>query len=169
MSVATLLPCPVVIREFHGLLLRSALITQKCAKKSIKAGGTSWVPHSRFCGGPGVRTMTALTRNWRLLASSGTNCRGLSTVADNGDTKLVKIPELGEVKGSSSVTAWTQRKFYQFLGIRYAEPPVGKLRFKVRATHNDMSMRQSSLTSFLPCPGSPARQAMGRCLRCHQV
>lgn len=83
--------------------------------------------------------MAALTRNWRLLASSS-NGRGLSTVAGGGgtasgteesDTKLVKIPELGEVKGSSGVTAWSQRKFYQFLGIRYAEPPIGKLRFKV--------------------------------------
>lgn len=52
--------------------------------------------------------------------------------SESVETKLVKIPELGEVKGSSSVTAWTQRKFYQFLGIRYAEPPIGKLRFKVR-------------------------------------
>lgn len=48
-----------------------------------------------------------------------------------GETKLVKIPELGDVKGSTSLTAWTQRKFYQFLGIRYAEPPTGQLRFKV--------------------------------------
>lgn len=84
------------------------------------------------------KTMATLTRNWRLLAST-VNGRGLSTVAsangaDGVETKLVKIPELGEVKGSSSVTAWSQKKFYQFLGIRYAEPPIGKLRFKVSAS-----------------------------------
>lgn len=74
-----------------------------------------------------------ISRNLRILSANG---RGLSTVAGGGsdegsETALVKIPELGEVKGSSSVTAWSQRKFYQFLGIRYAEPPTGKLRFKV--------------------------------------
>lgn len=77
-------------------------------------------------------TMAVLARNWRLLASSSSNGRGLATVgSESGETKLVKIPELGEVKGSTAVTAWSQRKFYQFLGIRYAEPPTGKLRFKV--------------------------------------
>lgn len=78
--------------------------------------------------------MATLVRNLRLI--NGTTGRGLSSLAGNvGDeTKLVKIPELGEVKGSSAVSAWTQRKFYQFRGIRYAEPPIGKLRFKVSET-----------------------------------
>ena len=67
---------------------------------------------------------------------------GHSDVAS--ETPLVRIPELGEVKGSSAVTAWTQRKFYQFQGIRYAEPPTGKLRFKVRQGGGGHSESRSS-------------------------
>lgn len=117
--------------------------------------------------------MAVLTRNWRLLASSS-NGRGLSTVGNSdsgGETKLVKIPELGDVKGSSSVTAWTQRKFYQFLGIRYAEPPIGKLRFKVSSQYTDNDeatghwMSSLIIETIILLPGTFARQSVERCLR----
>lgn len=93
----------------------------------------------------------SIARNLRLVAANG---RGLSTVSNNnnGDSSeapLVKIPELGEVKGSSGVTAWTQRKFYQFLGIRYAEPPTGKLRFKVRLESDGMEVVSYSSNELL--------------------
>lgn len=42
---------------------------------------------------------------------------------------LVKVVE-GELEGIESVTE-DGKKYYSFLGIPYAKPPVGELRFKV--------------------------------------
>lgn len=44
---------------------------------------------------------------------------------------VVKLPKYGILKGSISMTAWTNRVTYQFLGVRYAEAPTGSKRFKV--------------------------------------
>ncbi|KAI9554676.1 hypothetical protein GHT06_019952 [Daphnia sinensis] len=44
------------------------------------------------------------------------------------DNPLVNIPTLGSLRGSQMVSA-SGRKFNAFRGIRYAQPPVGDLRF----------------------------------------
>lgn len=80
--------------------------------------------------------MATVSRQVRILngikpAAAGV-LNGQQQQQHERELKVVKIPELGAVQGTSAVSAWTQRKFYQFLGIRYAEPPVGRLRFKVR-------------------------------------
>ncbi|XP_055691178.1 uncharacterized protein LOC129794451 [Lutzomyia longipalpis] len=43
---------------------------------------------------------------------------------------VVDLPNLGSLRGTQGVTARTRRKFFQFLGVKYAEAPVGELRFK---------------------------------------
>lgn len=49
----------------------------------------------------------------------------------NGDTPIVKLPGLGTLEGGTKESPWTKQTFYQFLGVKYAESPSGKLRFKV--------------------------------------
>ncbi|XP_055301885.1 esterase SG1-like [Sitodiplosis mosellana] len=46
------------------------------------------------------------------------------------DDPVVGIPYLGWLRGSIAFTKWTNRSFYQFLGIKYAESPSGARRFK---------------------------------------
>lgn len=46
------------------------------------------------------------------------------------NTPVVKIPE-GQLQGSVRENM-DGGKFYAFLGVPYAKPPVGNLRFKVR-------------------------------------
>uniref|UniRef100_A0A9I3EI17 Carboxylesterase type B domain-containing protein n=1 Tax=Anopheles dirus TaxID=7168 RepID=A0A9I3EI17_9DIPT len=43
---------------------------------------------------------------------------------------IVDLPGLGKLKGSYTKSAWTGAPIQQFLNIRYAEPPVGRNRFK---------------------------------------
>lgn len=38
---------------------------------------------------------------------------------------------LGDIRGNVAKTFLDKRDFYSFRGIRYAQPPVGELRFKV--------------------------------------
>lgn len=39
--------------------------------------------------------------------------------------------DLGDIRGNVLQTLLDKRNFYSFRGIRYAEPPIGELRFKV--------------------------------------
>ncbi|KFB47222.1 AGAP011366-PA-like protein [Anopheles sinensis] len=49
-----------------------------------------------------------------------------STEAD----PIVHLPGLGKLKGSYTRTAWTGAPVQQYLNVRYAEPPIGKNRFR---------------------------------------
>lgn len=44
---------------------------------------------------------------------------------------VVNLPNYGVLQGSIGKTKWTQKIFYQFLGVKYAESPSGPRRFKV--------------------------------------
>lgn len=48
-----------------------------------------------------------------------------------GDEYSEVVTSLGTIKGTR-MTSYHGRPFYAFRGIRYAQPPVGELRFKVR-------------------------------------
>lgn len=54
--------------------------------------------------------------------------RKMSSTAEN---PVVELPGLGRLRGSVTQSAWSGRKIYQFLGVKYAEAPIGELRFKV--------------------------------------
>uniref|UniRef100_A0AAG5DNU9 Carboxylesterase type B domain-containing protein n=1 Tax=Anopheles atroparvus TaxID=41427 RepID=A0AAG5DNU9_ANOAO len=43
---------------------------------------------------------------------------------------IVELPGLGKLKGSYTRTAWTGAPVQQYLNVRYAEPPVGRNRFR---------------------------------------
>lgn len=43
---------------------------------------------------------------------------------------IVDIPTLGRIRGSQMLSS-SGRNFLAFRGIRYAQPPVGNLRFRV--------------------------------------
>lgn len=42
---------------------------------------------------------------------------------------VINLPD-GQIEGIEDTTR-TGTKYYEFLAVRYAEPPVGELRFKV--------------------------------------
>lgn len=45
---------------------------------------------------------------------------------------LITIPSLGQIRGLEMISA-AGKPFYAYRGIPYAKPPVGELRFRVRA------------------------------------
>lgn len=45
--------------------------------------------------------------------------------------ELLIITKLGKLRGKSNKSDFSKKEYFSFLGIPYAEPPVGKLRFKV--------------------------------------
>lgn len=44
---------------------------------------------------------------------------------------IITIPNLGSIQGKVVETAWSKRKVFQFVDVKYAEAPSGKYRFKV--------------------------------------
>ncbi|GAB0097228.1 hypothetical protein DMENIID0001_128520 [Sergentomyia squamirostris] len=43
---------------------------------------------------------------------------------------ILDLPQLGKLRGSTTTGAWTGREINQFLNVKYAEAPVGNLRFR---------------------------------------
>lgn len=62
----------------------------------------------------------------------GVNCAPKSV---SSESPMVKTNS-GELLGKVLTTLLDQRKFYSFRGIPYAQPPVGRLRFRVCIHHN---------------------------------
>lgn len=47
------------------------------------------------------------------------------------EAPIVKIPDFGTFRGAATISLQRNRTIYQFLGLPYAVPPMGFLRFKV--------------------------------------
>lgn len=70
-----------------------------------------------------------------LVIFSITICWTLATEFD--EYRIVET-QLGQIRGVRSVSFLNNEVYYSFKGIRYAKPPLGKLRFKV-SVKNDNS------------------------------
>ncbi|GAB0089472.1 Carboxylic ester hydrolase [Sergentomyia squamirostris] len=75
--------------------------------------------------------------------------RWMSTVVEN---PVVELPGLGCLKGSTTKSAWSGRKIYQFRGVKYAEAPVGALRFKAPIPAQPWKGELDATTLGKPCP-----------------
>jgi len=56
----------------------------------------------------------------------------LVSVAQTSEQAIVKVQQ-GFLKGKILTSVRSKNKFVGFLGIPYAKPPVGELKFKVKA------------------------------------
>lgn len=66
-----------------------------------------------------------------LLSTTALLFVSIFSISVHGADNVVKT-ESGEVQGVTAKTLLNQRQFYSFRGIRYAQPPIGNLRFKVK-------------------------------------
>ncbi|KFB47280.1 hypothetical protein ZHAS_00015309 [Anopheles sinensis] len=65
---------------------------------------------------------------------------------------IVTLSELGALQGSTSTTAWTGRKLYQFLGVHYAQSTAGENRFKPPKKVQPWQGIKDATRHGLPCP-----------------
>lgn len=52
-------------------------------------------------------------------------------ISSNSEHLVIRLPELGQLKGSTIQTARTNETIFQFLDVKYGESPSGERRFKV--------------------------------------
>lgn len=46
--------------------------------------------------------------------------------------RVIVETKVGKLRGKRSYSSFSNKTYYSFVGIPYAKPPVGDLRFKVR-------------------------------------
>ncbi|GAB0086094.1 Carboxylic ester hydrolase [Sergentomyia squamirostris] len=68
------------------------------------------------------------------------------------DNPVVTLPGLGQLRGSTTTCAWSGRKIYQFLGVKYAETPIGELRFKAPVPISPWKGVRDATKYGKPCP-----------------
>uniref|UniRef100_A0A1B0CZT2 Carboxylic ester hydrolase n=1 Tax=Phlebotomus papatasi TaxID=29031 RepID=A0A1B0CZT2_PHLPP len=69
------------------------------------------------------------------------------------ETLTVRVPGMGPIIGSTAETAWTKSTIYQFRGIKFAEPPIGDLRFKLPVPKAPWTDLLDTTQPGRPCPG----------------
>lgn len=67
-------------------------------------------------------------------------------------TPIVNIQGVGSVQGSINYTAWTNRTINQFMGIPYAQSPVGTLRFQPPVTRTPWTCTLNVSQPGVRCP-----------------
>lgn len=75
-------------------------------------------------------TLTKNSTNLNIYSSVHL-IRGFCTSLGIMEKPIVALPGLGTLQGCTTESAFTKKKIYQFLGVRYAESPTGERRFKV--------------------------------------
>ncbi|XP_059608241.1 glutactin-like [Phlebotomus argentipes] len=73
-------------------------------------------------------------------------------MSSSTDSPVVDLPGLGRLRGSTATTAWSKRKIYQFLGVNYAEAPIGELRFKAPRPVQSWEGEKDASMLGRPCP-----------------
>lgn len=86
------------------------------------------------------------------------------------ESAVVQTP-LGEIRGSV-LQSRLGNHFYAFRGIRYAQAPIGPLRFKVRSRSSwlfpNVFTQHSLIHSFIPISARPAYRSLERNARCYR-
>lgn len=67
---------------------------------------------------------------------------------DEEKDTILELPKLGAIQGKIVETAWTKREVLQFVDVRYAEPPTGQHRFKVRERERGRKKRKRDWIEF---------------------
>uniref|UniRef100_A0A8W7NZT5 Carboxylic ester hydrolase n=1 Tax=Anopheles coluzzii TaxID=1518534 RepID=A0A8W7NZT5_ANOCL len=79
----------------------------------------------------------------------------LTVMTDQGveaSSPIVNLAELGALRGSTGTSAWTGRKFYQFLGVHYAQTTSGKNRFRPPIKAAPWQGIKDATRHGMPCP-----------------
>uniref|UniRef100_A0A182T224 Carboxylic ester hydrolase n=1 Tax=Anopheles maculatus TaxID=74869 RepID=A0A182T224_9DIPT len=74
-----------------------------------------------------------------------------SPEAENS-SPIVNLTDLGALQGSTGKSAWTERKFYQFLGVHYAQSTAGQNRFQPPKKVAPWQGIKDATRHGMPCP-----------------
>lgn len=87
-----------------------------------------------------------------LLAMTLPNPARTMPLPESEETPLVTIPNLGSLQGSATASAFSGRKIWQFLSIKYGESTAGEFRFKAPRKALPWEGVRDVSRYGLPCP-----------------
>uniref|UniRef100_A0A182PTU1 Carboxylic ester hydrolase n=1 Tax=Anopheles epiroticus TaxID=199890 RepID=A0A182PTU1_9DIPT len=89
---------------------------------------------------------------WRFPLFVGLIHLLLVMVDSEGSSPIVNLTDLGALRGKTGTSAWTNRKFYQFLGVHYAQTTSGKNRFRPPVKVAPWQGVKDATRHGIPCP-----------------
>ncbi|XP_049292129.1 glutactin-like [Anopheles funestus] len=75
-----------------------------------------------------------------------------SQAEGENSSPIVNLTDLGALRGTIGTGAWTGRKFYQFLGVHYAQSTAGKNRFQPPIKVDPWQGVKDATRHGMPCP-----------------
>uniref|UniRef100_A0A182RV92 Carboxylic ester hydrolase n=1 Tax=Anopheles funestus TaxID=62324 RepID=A0A182RV92_ANOFN len=75
-----------------------------------------------------------------------------SQAEGENSSPIVNLTDLGALRGTTGTGAWTGRKFYQFLGVHYAQSTAGKNRFQPPIKVDPWQGVKDATRHGMPCP-----------------